>query len=950
MATASDARASRGIGHSAHRVLIGGRYGAGMAGALVGRDDECAQLARWVEEARSGASRVVLVAGDAGIGKSTLVSALAASCEMGTVTIGRTTELDGAPPFRPWRQILRTLGSGSLLDPVAEGSEPDRFARFDTVVEHLVITAMDGGLLVVFEDAHRADAPSLRLLVHVVEALADVPVCLVVTTRNRVIEQSEAFRETIGSLTRQPGSRRLDLTGLRTDAVRTLAGPTATDATVQRLVTVTAGNPLFVTALTQHLAEGGDPDRLPGSVLDLVRTRVHARSGSCVEVLRLGAVIGRDFPAGLVATALQLGAMACLEAIDEAEHAGLVEPAGPPGRFRFVHIIVRDAIEGDLGARQIAQTHRRIAEAIEAYEGTSEEHLADLARHWDAASALGNSAIAATWCERAAVAADRRWAWEDAARLYDRAIELAGPDVDPLVQHRRYLGSARARLHVDDIARATQRCAQAADAVRTLGRADLLAEAALVVEGRAGPAMLELRSLAEEALAGCDAEDFTTRARLLGQLATCAFYLDPPAAGPLSIEASQAAARSGEPLAAVAAARARQMAATGPESVEERLALADVMTDAGATMRRPSVAQWGPIWRIDALVELGRLPDAIAELAVLRHRVAEISHPMSQFHLARCEGLLAQATGRFDDARGWAQQTCDLFARLEDPVGALAMQAAFDTFLALQTGFTPEIVAAWDTFDLSQAPPFLGDLPVLHPLVAFLGVDDLPRARALYARLAPLDAWRPPRFLWLHLHATRLWSAVGLGRLDDVEGLVVELDQHRGRHIAAGGGGMTYHGPVELWTGIGRVALGRLDDAITDLRDASQTCNRIGAAAFAIQAGAELVRALHSRDAPGDLIEAQALLGDLTSRGSALGTTALVHALNSPSSDPMPAPGTLSPREMEVAALVSRGLTNRAIAGELFISERTAQNHVQHVLTKLGLTNRTQIAAWYNDR
>jgi DNA-binding CsgD family transcriptional regulator len=922
-----------------------------MIGALAGRDVERAQLDRWMGEARSGSPRVVLVTGDAGIGKTALVSALAESSEMGTVAVGRTTELDGAPPFRPWSQILRTLGSESLLEPVADGGEHDRFARFDAVADQLTATAADDGLLVVLEDAHRADPPSIRLLVHVAEALTDQRVCLVVTARGRVIEQSEAFRAAVGSLSGQPGSRRLDLDGLDEDAVRAIAGADVDAASAARLAAVTGGNPLFLTALAQHLAEGGDPGRLPGSVVDLVRARVDARSGSCVEVLRLSSVIGREFAAGLVATALDIGAMACLEAIEEAERAGLVEPAGPAGWFRFVHVVVRDAVERDLGVRQLAEAHRRVALAIEAYEGSGEEHLADLARHWDAASVLGDAALAAAWCERAARAADRRLAWEDSARLYDRAIELDGPDADPLVRYRRCLGSARARLHVDDIGRTAQRCAEAADAVRALGRADLLAEAALVVEGRAGPALLEMRSLAEDALAACEADDFATRARLLGQLATCAFYLDPPSAGPLSAAATAAAAHSDDPLAAVAAARARQMSATGPESVEERLALAEVMADAGDTLRRPSVAQWGPIWRIDALVELGRLPDAVAELAILRHRVAEIRHPMSQFHLARCEGLLAQATGRFDDARLWCEQTCRLFARLEDPVGAMAMQAAFDTFVAMHTGFAPETAAVWDAFDLTQAPPFLGDLPVLHPLVAFLGVGDLPRARALYGRLAPVDAWRPPRFLWLHLHATRLWSAVGLGRFDDVEVLVAELGRHRGRHIAAGGGGMTYHGPVEVWTGIGAAALGRLDDAVADLRDAHRTCARIGAAAFAVHAGAELVRCLRHRTAPGDRAEARAMLDELTPQAAALGTTTLIDALDGPTPDPVgQAPGTLSRREMEVAALIARGLTNRAIAGELFVSERTAQNHVQHILTKLGLANRTQIAAWYTGR
>lgn len=88
----------------------------------------------------------------------------------------------------------------------------------------------------------------------------------------------------------------------------------------------------------------------------------------------------------------------------------------------------------------------------------------------------------------------------------------------------------------------------------------------------------------------------------------------------------------------------------------------------------------------------------------------KIGHPISQFHLARCEGLLAQAAGRFDEARVWCEQTCRLFARLEDSLGAAAMPAGFDNIIGLHAGFDADDVDRWDALDLSLAPPFLGDL------------------------------------------------------------------------------------------------------------------------------------------------------------------------------------------------------------------------------------------------
>lgn len=851
---------------------------------------------------------------------------------------------------------LRTLGAEDLLGPVADplGPDADRFLRFEAVSGCLSDAAIDRqGLLVVLEDFHRADDSSVQLLVHVAESLRSVPLCVVVTARDHPVEQSPMFATVVPALSGLPGSRRVDLEGLDVAGVGALLGSEVDDSTVARVSEATGGNPFFVVELARHRRNGGDLGQVPKSVREVVRSRVAGRSARCVEVLRVAAVVGREFAAGVIVTALGVPAMEVLEAIEEAGEAGLVEPTGVPGQFRFVHVAVRDAVEADLGPGFLASAHRRVALAMESYEGAGDEHLSDLARHWDASADLGERPVAAQWCERAAVAADARLAWEDAARLFDRAVALGGADADPLDRYRRLLGAARARLHFDDIGEAVDRCVRAADTVRALGRVDLLAEAALVVEARGGPPLAKLRDLAVEALAGCDDADHTTTARLLGQLVTCAFYLDPSAAEPLSGAAMKAASLSGDPVARIAAARARQMALPGPESAGERLALASVMGDAGRELRRPTVVQWESIWRIDALLELGRLPEAIAELVVLRQGTDEVRHPITRWHLARCESLLAQATGRFADAQDWCEQTCQVFARIEDERGAAAMGAGFATVVGLHTGFAPELVERWDAIDLSQAPPFLGDLPILDPLIAVLGIGDTARAQRLYGRLAPVEVWHPPAFLWLHLHATRVWAAIALGHLDDVEPLVAALDRHRGTHVAAGAGGMTYAGPVELWTGIGQRALGRLDAAVADLRDAHGTCTRNGAAGFAVHAGTELAHTLQIRGGPDDSDEARALVADLTPAAEALGMTpwiADLHDLHDRLTSSPGRPGLLSPREEEVAALVARGLTNRAIARELYVSERTAQNHVQHVLTKLGLSNRTQIAAWYARR
>jgi DNA-binding CsgD family transcriptional regulator len=203
-----------------------------------------------------------------------------------------------------------------------------------------------------------------------------------------------------------------------------------------------------------------------------------------------------------------------------------------------------------------------------------------------------------------------------------------------------------------------------------------------------------------------------------------------------------------------------------------------------------------------------------------------------------------------------------------------------------------------------------------------------------------------PAFFILPGYVYGVLTAAELGRYDDVTALLDRLEAFRGEH--ATGNGVAYLGPIELTLGHGAAALGRLDRAIDDLAGAAERADHAGAPGFVAEAGYHLAAALLARDQPGDRDRAQAVARDADRLARTLGmaayterTAALVAQL-----DRGGHPAALSPREAEVAALVAEGLTNRQIAQRLVISERTAQNHVQHILTKLGFTTRSQIAAW----
>ena len=182
-----------------------------------------------------------------------------------------------------------------------------------------------------------------------------------------------------------------------------------------------------------------------------------------------------------------------------------------------------------------------------------------------------------------------------------------------------------------------------------------------------------------------------------------------------------------------------------------------------------------------------------------------------------------------------------------------------------------------------------------------------------------------------------------------IEFLAARFEPFRGQHVANGAGAGVYKGPVELPLGRAAAALGRLDAAVADLEAAVTVCDANGARGCAVQARVELAAALARRQAPGDQDRARAALDAAAGEAGRLGMVPFTEQIEQlRARQPAAAAGgsPLSPRELEVARLVAQGMTNKQIGRALYVSERTAENHVQHILTKLGLRNRSQIAAW----
>ncbi|WP_020392682.1 LuxR C-terminal-related transcriptional regulator [Kribbella catacumbae] len=379
------------------------------------------------------------------------------------------------------------------------------------------------------------------------------------------------------------------------------------------------------------------------------------------------------------------------------------------------------------------------------------------------------------------------------------------------------------------------------------------------------------------------------------------------------------------------ALHARQEACPGPAGRAERLLLATEMLDLAQRTDSPRAAMWGELWRLDALIESGRLAAAAEELPALKVAVDRVGGPVSAWHHDRVAACIAQARGRNAEAAALSRRGFERM-RVVEKAPATGAHVALLVALAGHLGVSEDI-----TKQASDPPPRFAMMAHLSRAYLQTCAGLTHEAAASYRQAGPIETWSLPAFFVLPGYVYAALACAGIGRYDDLEELLRRLEPFRGEHAA--GNGVAYMGPIELTLGRGAAVLGRLDDAIEDLTAAVHQADCAGAPGFVAEAQYHLARALLDRNQPGDRARAEAHAQDAARLADSLGMTAY-------QDKPLITRTALSTRETEVAALVADGLTNKQIAAKLVISERTAQNHVQHILTKLGFATRSQIATW----
>jgi DNA-binding winged helix-turn-helix (wHTH) protein/tetratricopeptide (TPR) repeat protein len=874
---------------------------------LVGRDEILAPLETALDEACRGRGRVVLLGGEAGVGKTRLAQEIAERAEargLGALW-SRCWDGEGALPFWPWIQILRavlrevpTTALARTLGPQAEwivrlipelrDLEPElpapaqphaseaRFRLYDAVVRVLHAHAAGRPVVVVVDDLQWADADSLELLRFLAANLGDARLLLVGTYRDVELTDGHPLAALLPVLAREDTVERL--------AVRSL-DPAETAVLVEQLVghepdpdftgalyAHTQGNPFFVQETLRHLEESGPEgsragawklslDRLglPESVRHVIERRISLLAEPSQALLRVAAVVGPDFDLALLERIDPGQDAPASDRLEPALSAHLVTEAEGAYSYHFAHPLVRETLYQGLGGPERRALHRAVGEALEALRGADPEPpLAALAHHFDQAGETGSFEKAFTYAVRAARQSLERFAYGDAASQFARALRLQERTSasDTKLRCDLLLGLGDAQCWGDRPEPAQETYRRAVELARARASPEQLARAAFGLESArwvvyTDPPETHL-PLLEEALATLGDRDRVQRVHLLARLSYAFSATDDPRRDEVTAEAVELARRTGDADALAYALGARLYALSGPEMLEERRRL----TEESASIAPSQLVAHGAsnFAYLDAL-RVGDLAGVEAALEA-GSRVSEGTRSPFRIAIAhQHRGDLAMLQGRLGEAERAAMSVARVAQELSsENLTALGLQLV--GCVRLLQGRLVELLP----FMEGDPGRNLRERRIFHAarLLVRLEAGRSEEVREAFDRLAGVD-FDPPEPS--HNEVVRLaFLAETCFRLRHREGaqrLTPKLRPYLPQNLVglAGFAGSSCHRVGQL-----AAVCGRYDEALQLLEEALDGYRSLGALPWAAWAQAARAQVFLLRDGPGDHAHAAELL------------------------------------------------------------------------------------------
>ncbi len=692
---------------------------------FVGRERELALLRATLDELPAGRGRLILLEGEPGIGKTQLASEIAVSAgERGILVLwGRCSDSSGAPAFSPWAQILHRIvdAGGAAMPAILDLILPERgrldadlssapslrrFELFNAVATVLRRAAARQPLLLIFDDLHEADQPSLVLLRHVAAELHDAAILFLGNYRPADLERTPELAQLLNPIARL--GIRLPIAALSqdqvADLVTTALGQAAGAGLLASLHRASGGNPLFVTELVHLLlayrdATGSAPAEvallgLPHGLREVIHERLRPLAESTRHLLAEAAVFGDTIDVDVLRTTTTLPQASIDAALDEAERAGIVAPVDRHrAAYRFRHELLRDVILAQTDSTERARRHLRVGEAYaEAPGSLGPDRSSVIAHHFARAVPVCPPARAIEATLRAAAEAERQWAYEDAERHYAQALRLAPQSPTCTLQHRCEILLACGRVqHAAGRATARSTFEAAAGMARQIAADDdacgarLLARAALGVADRglgilqAAPDSVAVQLL-EEALATLDPAATELHVRLRAWLAAHLSFAATEARSLELIDDALARARQlGDPATLAMVLGQKHLVWWRFNRVAGRLELANELVDLAERLGDRELVWQGRAWRAVDWLTLGEREAFDHELRQLSTRAEALRQPRFLWMALNLRTTRALVCGQWDEATALLDAAAPLGADLGDPSTAVA--ATFQRFL-----------------------------------------------------------------------------------------------------------------------------------------------------------------------------------------------------------------------------------------------------------------------------